>query len=166
MALNITPYDEDNTAAAGTTTLRHIDQSTRLAWSADTGGVQADPFRWGHAYLPGYTPPAGRSTTPATPNVSHPNLDGVLSPQTIYQSASDGVPISGRNPAPDDDSISIGKVKLTRAVKRGARARRHRRRHRPHLPVDGRPREHPGVPLELRARRTIRRPTTASRRAR
>ena len=31
--LNITPYDEDNTAATGTTTLRHIDQSTRLAWS-------------------------------------------------------------------------------------------------------------------------------------
>ena len=57
--VNITPYDEDNTAAAGTTTLRHIDQSTRLAWSNDTGGVQADPFRWGHAYLPGYTPPAG-----------------------------------------------------------------------------------------------------------
>ena len=113
MALNITPYDEDNTAAAGTTTLRHIDQSTRLAWSADTGGVQADPFRWGHAYLPGYTPPSGRSTTPTAPNVSHPNLDGVLSPQTIYQSANDGVPISGRNPAPDDDSISIGKVKLT-----------------------------------------------------
>ena len=101
LGLNITPYDEDNTAAAGTTTLRHIDQSTRLALSNDTGGVQADPFRWAHAYLPGYTPPAGRSTTPTTPNVSHPNLDGVLSPQTIYQSATDGVPISGRNPAPD-----------------------------------------------------------------
>jgi hypothetical protein len=113
MGLNITPYDEDNTAAAGTTTLRHIDQSTRLAWSNDTGGVQADPFRWGHAYLPGYVHPAGQSTTPATPNVSHPNLDGVLSPQTIYQSALDGVPISGRNPAPDNDSIAITKVKLT-----------------------------------------------------
>ena len=69
---------------------------------------------WGHVYIPGYTPPAGRSTTPATPNVSHPNLDGVLSPQTIYQSATDGVPISGRNPAPDEDSISIEKVKLTK----------------------------------------------------
>jgi GlcNAc-PI de-N-acetylase/Carbohydrate family 9 binding domain-like len=113
LGLNITPYDEDDTAAAGTTTLRHIDNSTRLAWSADTGGVQADPFRWGHAYLAGYTPPAGRSTTPATPNVSHPNLDGVLSPQTIYQSAVDGVPISGRKPAPADDSIAVGKVKLS-----------------------------------------------------
>ena len=63
MGLNITPYDEDNTAAAGTTTLRHIDQSTRLAWST-FGGVQSDPYRWGHATLPGYTPPAGRPTTP------------------------------------------------------------------------------------------------------
>jgi len=112
LGLNITPYDEDNTAAAGTTTLRHIDQSTRLAFSNDTGGVQADPFRWGHAYIPGYTPPAGRPTTPTTPNVSHPNLDGVLSPQTIYQSATDGVPISGRDPAPANDSISLNKVKL------------------------------------------------------
>ena len=166
LGLNITPYDEDNTAAAGTTTLRHIDQSTRLALSNDTGGVQADPFRWGHAYIPGYTPPAGRSTTPTTPNVSHPNLDGVLSPQTIYQSATDGVPISGRNPAPANDSISIQKVKLTQAAAASARPRaaaadqplrwsstsRHRAGHRPHLPVDGRPREHPGVPVELRDR--------------
>src|SRR5262249_50302759 len=114
MALNITPYDEDNTAAAGTTTLRHIDQSTRLAWSNDTGSVQSDPFRWGHAYIPGYTPPAGRPTTPSTPNVSHPNLDGVLSPQTIYQSATDGMPISGRAAARNDDSIQIRKVTLTK----------------------------------------------------
>jgi hypothetical protein len=112
MGLNITPYDEDNTAAAGTTTLRHIDQSTRLAWSNDTGSVQSDPFRWGHAYIPGYTPPAGRSTTPTPPNVSHPNLDGALSPQTIYQSANNGVPISGRDPAPASDSISVSKPKL------------------------------------------------------
>ncbi len=112
MGLNITPYDEDNTAAAGTTTLRHIDNSTRLAWSSDTGGVQADPFRWGHAYLAGYTPPPGRSTTPATPNVSHPNLDGVSSPQTIYQSAQDGVPISGRKAAPAGDSISLSNTTL------------------------------------------------------
>lgn len=114
MGLNITPYDEDNTSAAGTTTLRHIDQSTRLAWST-FGSVQSDPYRWGHATLPGYTPPAGRSTETAPPNVSHPNLDGVLSPQTIYQSAVDGVPISGRDPAPAGDSIVVGKPKLNPA---------------------------------------------------
>ena len=128
MALNITPYDEDNTAAAGTTTLRHIDQSTRLAWSADTGGVQADPYRWGHAYLPGYTPPAGRPTTPTTPNVSHPNLDGALSPQTIYQSARDGVPISGRNPAPaDDQHLEIRKVEAEPAATAELELDAHRR---------------------------------------
>ena len=114
MGLNITPYDEDNTAAAGKTTLRHIDQSTRLAWST-FGSVQSDPYRWGHASLAVYTPPAGRPTTTAPPNVSHPNLDGVLSPQTIYQSAIDGVPISGRVPAPPNDSIVITKSKLTAA---------------------------------------------------
>ena len=43
MGLNITPYDNDNTAATGTTTLRHIDQSTRLAWST-FGSVQSDPY--------------------------------------------------------------------------------------------------------------------------
>src|SRR3954452_20501933 len=102
--LNITPYDEDNTAAAGTTTLRHIDLSTRLAWST-FGSVQSDPYRWGRAVMAGYTPPANLPATPTPPNVSHPNLDGADSPQTIAQSAHDGVPISGRNPAPAGDSI-------------------------------------------------------------
>jgi LmbE family N-acetylglucosaminyl deacetylase len=111
IGLNITPYDEDNTAAAGTTTLRHIDQSTRMAWST-FGSVQSDPYRWGHATLPGYTPSG--STTTATPNVSHPNLDGVLSPQTIYQSATDGVPISGREPVSDKDGLDVKQVKLTK----------------------------------------------------
>jgi hypothetical protein len=55
--------------------------------------------------MAGYTPPAGQPTTPTPPDVSHPNLDGVDSPQTIAQSARDGVPISGRNPAPANDSI-------------------------------------------------------------
>ena len=39
--------------------------------------------------------------------MSHPNLDGVVSPQTIYQSARDGVPISGRVPAPANDRIAV-----------------------------------------------------------
>ena len=98
MGLNITPYDNDNTAAAGTTTLRHIDNSARLAWST-FGSVQSDPYRWGRATLPGYTPPAGQPTTPRTPNARDP-LDSADSPQTIAQSARNGVPISGREPAP------------------------------------------------------------------
>jgi LmbE family N-acetylglucosaminyl deacetylase len=113
--LNITPYDEDNTAAAGTTTLRHIDNSVRLAWST-FGSVQSDPYRWGRAAMAGYTPPAGQPTTPAPPDVSHPNLDGVNSPETIAQSAGNGVPISGRDPAPDNDSMAISHVVLTPGV--------------------------------------------------
>jgi hypothetical protein len=110
--LNITPYDNDDNAAAGTTTLRHIDAGqTRLSWSA-FGSVQSDPYRWGHATVTGYTPPAGRPTTPAEPNVSNPNLNGVDSPQTIAQAARDGVPISGRVPAPAGHRIAIGKPKL------------------------------------------------------
>jgi LmbE family N-acetylglucosaminyl deacetylase len=112
MAMNITPYDNDDNAAAGTTTLRHIDQGqSRLAWSAP-GGVQANPWLWGHAEVAGYTPPADRPTTPAPPNVSNPNLNGVDSPQTIAQSARNGVPISGRAPAPEDDRIRSLRAKL------------------------------------------------------
>jgi hypothetical protein len=112
IGLNITPYDEDNTAAAGTTTLRHIDQSSRLAWST-FGSVQSDPWRWGHATVDGYTPPADRPTAAADPNVSNPNLNGVESPQTIAQSARNGVPISGRAPAPANDRIQVVKGGLT-----------------------------------------------------
>jgi hypothetical protein len=112
MGLNITPYDNDNNAAPGTTTLRHIDQGqTRLAWSA-FGSVQSDPYRWGIATLDGYTPPADRPATPSEPNVSSPNLDGIESPQTIAQSARDGVPIAGRTPAPAHDRIWILRSRL------------------------------------------------------
>jgi len=111
MGLNITPYDNDDTSAAGTTTLRHIDNSTRLGWSA-LGSVQSDPYRWGLATIDGYTPPAGRSTTPSAPNVSNPNLDGLLSPQTIAQSARNEVPISGRLPVSKEDAIKVKKARL------------------------------------------------------
>ncbi|HMJ37797.1 MAG TPA: PIG-L family deacetylase [Baekduia sp.] len=112
MALNITPYDNDNNAAAGTTALRHIDANqTRLAWSG-INGVQAAPYRWGHAKMADYTPPAGRPTTPADPTVSSSNLDGTMSPQTIAQSARNGVPIAGRKPAPAGNRLAIDDVKL------------------------------------------------------
>ena len=113
IGLNITPYDNDNNAAEGSTTLRHIDAGqTRVAWSA-FGSVQSDPWRWGHASLPGYAPPADRPTTPAPPNVSNPNLNGADSPQTIAQSARNGVPISGRAPAPRWNRIRDVRVDLS-----------------------------------------------------
>ena len=115
VGLNITPYDNDNTAADGTTTLRHIDNSTRLAWSS-FGSVQSDPYRWGLAALAGYTPPPDRPTTPTPPNLSQPNLNGIDSPQTIAQSARDGVPISGRVPANDDRITDVDATLGTTAV--------------------------------------------------
>lgn len=111
LGLNITPYDNDDTSAAGTTTLRHIDMSTRLGWSA-LGSVQSDPYRWGQASVTGYTPPADRPTTPAPPNVSNPNLNGALSPQTIAQSARDDVPISGRVPT---SQLKVRNAELTKS---------------------------------------------------
>jgi len=111
MGLNITPYDNDNTAAAGTTTLRHIDNSARRAWSS-AGSVQSNPYAWGHAVLDSYTPPPGQPTTPPDPTISSSNLDGVDSPQTVHQSAVDGVPIAGRDPAPANDKITSATVNL------------------------------------------------------
>ncbi|MEU6655737.1 PIG-L family deacetylase [Streptomyces sp. NPDC046900] len=103
MGLNILPYNEDNQL--------HIDQSTRLAWSA-WNSVQSDPYHWGHAYLAGYTPPAGQSTTPTKPIIPDTALQGVDSPQTIYQSARNGVPIAGLAPAPASDQIAITRTQL------------------------------------------------------
>jgi hypothetical protein len=98
MGFDITPYDEDNQL--------HIDQSTRLGWSA-WGSVQSDPYNWGHVRLAGYTPPPGRSTTPATPIIPNTALQGVESPQTVYQSATNGVTIAGLPPAPATDRITL-----------------------------------------------------------
>ncbi len=47
-------------------------------------------------------------------DLSSPNLDGAKSPQTIAQSAHDGVPISGRDPAGNANKLTISNVKLTR----------------------------------------------------
>lgn len=104
MGLNIIPYIERNQL--------HIDQSTREGWSA-WNSVQSDPYHWGHAYLQGYTPPAGQSTTPATPVIPASAAQGVDSPQTIYQSARNGVPIAGLAPAPASDQLSVTKSSLS-----------------------------------------------------
>ncbi len=107
--LNITPYDNDDTSAAGTTTLRHIDNSTRTGWSA-FGSVQSDPYRWGRASINGSGFVGNNAVD--TLDLSSPNLDGTESPQTIAQSAHDGVPISGREPAPASNRLTIDSIKL------------------------------------------------------
>ncbi len=89
LGLNVTPYDSDNQVFIG---------ETRTAWSP-FGSQQSEPYRWGHAYLDGYTPPAGRSTTPDAPRIPDTALSGVESPQTVHQSATRGVTISGLQPS-------------------------------------------------------------------
>jgi hypothetical protein len=88
VGLNITPYDSDTQNFVG---------QTRLAWSP-FGSQQSEPYRWGHAYLDGYEPPANRPTTPRDAIIPDSALRGVDAPQTIYQSATNGVTISGLNP--------------------------------------------------------------------
>ena len=83
LGLNILVYDSDTQDLTG---------QTRLAWSP-YGGVQGDPYRWGHASLPGYTPPAGRPTTPSEPVIPDTAALSVDSPQSILQAATDGVPL-------------------------------------------------------------------------
>jgi LmbE family N-acetylglucosaminyl deacetylase len=105
LGFNVTPYDSDTQNFVG---------KTRLAWSP-FGSQQSEPYRWGHAYLEGYTPPADRPTTPRDPIIPDTALKGVESPQTVYQSATNGVSISGL--APSDamtvSSVSLGSTAVT-----------------------------------------------------
>jgi hypothetical protein len=100
VGLNITPYDSDTQNFVG---------QTRLAWSP-FGSQQSEPYRWGHAYLDGYAPPADRPTTPRDAIIPDSALRGVDSPQTVYQSATNGVTISGLDPtlAAAVDGVTLG----------------------------------------------------------
>ena len=112
VGLNITPYDnDDNTAGTGSTILRHVD---RAPGSRGRRSAACSPIRTAGAApsLPGYTPPAGQPTTPAAPKLARP-LDSAASPQTIAQSARNGVPIAGRDPAPAARGLSVGGAVLT-----------------------------------------------------
>ncbi|GAA1764665.1 NEW3 domain-containing protein [Agromyces humatus] len=97
--LNVTPYDSDTQNFIG---------QTRTAWSA-FGSQQSEPYRWGHAYLDGYVPPADRSTQAAAPIIPDTALQGVQSPQTVAQSATRGGTISGVQPS---EALSVTDVKI------------------------------------------------------
>lgn len=99
LGLNVTPYDSDTQDFIG---------QTRTAWSA-FGSQQSEPYRWGHAYLAGYQPPADRSVEPSDPIIPDTALQGVQSPQTIAQSAMRGGTVSGVQPS---DAMTIGDVKV------------------------------------------------------
>lgn len=99
LGLNITPYDSDNQSFIG---------ETRTAWSP-FGSQQSEPYRWGHAYLDGYTPPADRPTVAPDAIIPATALQGIESPQTIFQSATRGGTISGLQPS---GALSLGDGEL------------------------------------------------------
>jgi hypothetical protein len=95
--MDIFIYDSDTTDKTG---------QTRIGWST-WGGVQGDPYRWGLATLPGYTPPPGRPTTAPPPVMPKTAALSVNSPQSIIQAASTGVPLAAGPAAPASDTARI-----------------------------------------------------------
>jgi LmbE family N-acetylglucosaminyl deacetylase len=84
LGMDIFIYDSDTTDKTG---------QTRIGWST-WGGVQGDPYRWGLARLPGYTPPPDRPGTAPPPVIPKTAALSVDSPQSIIQAASTGVPLA------------------------------------------------------------------------
>jgi hypothetical protein len=97
MAMNLFVYDSDTTDKTG---------QTRIGWST-WGGVQGDPYRWGHATLPGYTPPSGRPTQAPPPVMPKTAALSVESPQSIAQAAATGIPLAGGPKAPALDTARM-----------------------------------------------------------
>lgn len=89
LGLNVTPYDSDTQDFIG---------QTRTAWSP-FGSQQSEPYRWGHGYLDGYVPPADRPLEAGPALIPATALQGVESPQTVFQAATRGGTISGLQPS-------------------------------------------------------------------
>jgi hypothetical protein len=104
MGLNLLVYDSDTQDRTG---------QTRIGWST-WQGVQGDPYRWGRATLPGYTPGRGEAHEPVVP--SDP-LHSSASPQSIEQAVAIDVPLAGR---PSDPS---GWLTAARTVENGVEVR-------------------------------------------
>lgn len=97
MGLDLFVYDSDTQDKTG---------QTRIGWST-WGGVQGDPYRWGRATLPGYTPPAGQPTEAPAPAMPTDVAHSVNSPQSILQAARTGVPLGAGPAAPRSDTARI-----------------------------------------------------------
>lgn len=82
MGLNVLVYDSDTQDRTG---------QTRIGWST-FNGVQADPFRWSLATLPGLADAGSDPVAPTMPDTAALSVD---SPQSIAQSAVDGVGLGG-----------------------------------------------------------------------
>lgn len=82
VGLNMFVYDSDTEDMTG---------QTRIGWST-WGGVQGDPYRWGVATFPDWTPPEVETKEPVIPLEALNSLD---SPQSILQATRTGVALSG-----------------------------------------------------------------------
>ena len=90
MGLDVFVYDSDTQDKTG---------QTRIGWST-WGGVQGDPYRWGVATLPGYTPPTDRPAEAPDPVIPRSALSSLDSPPTLEQAVRNDVPVAG-DPASD-----------------------------------------------------------------
>jgi len=106
-AMNIFIYDSDTQDRTG---------QSRLGWST-WNGVQGDTYRWGQVTFEGYgsdmaSPVAGGATPVAdSAEVDEPIVpldvaQSTQSPQSIAQSAADGVPLAGRTPVAEGEGLA------------------------------------------------------------
>jgi hypothetical protein len=87
--------------------------------------VQGDPYRWGHAAVPGYTPPKTLPRKAPPPIVPDTALQSVRSPQSVIQSVRNGIPMSaGPGAPPGSAGFVSGPVLRGDTLTFGLRARR------------------------------------------
>ncbi|MBA3275345.1 MAG: hypothetical protein H0T72_06095, partial [Chloroflexia bacterium] len=90
---------------------------SRLGWSV-WNGVQGDTYRWGKTTFEGYGADAASPVADgATPVAGSAEVDepvvpldvaqSTRSPQSIAQSAMDGVPLAGRTPVADGEGLNV-----------------------------------------------------------
>jgi LmbE family N-acetylglucosaminyl deacetylase len=103
LAFNIFIYDSDTNNKTG---------QTRLGWST-WGGVQGDPYRWGHGNVEGYQPDSNLPTEPKEPIIPKDVAKSVHSPQSILQSSLNGVPLASGARAEENSLKIVGKPKVT-----------------------------------------------------
>lgn len=96
-AMNIFIYDSDTQDLTG---------QTRLGWST-WGGVQGDPYRWGLIEFEGFVPAADARTEVDEPVMPLEAALSVNSPQSIRQSAMDGVGLGGHPRVPDGEGVAV-----------------------------------------------------------
>lgn len=95
LAMNIFVYDSDTDDLTG---------QTRLGWSV-WGGVQGDPYRWGHVTLEGYSATDGGELE--EPQIPTEAAQSGNSPWSIIQSANDGVGLAGQPVVSESGQMSL-----------------------------------------------------------